>query len=90
MASNHQILVVDDDADLRDSLQIILEKHGYVVRTAKDGQEALALAEADSRLGATSEGAGVRRGGLFTPSLIRYKIGMLEDVLDRQLAGPSQ
>ena len=35
------ILVVDDDADILDTSRIILEKHGYEVQTAKDGQEAM-------------------------------------------------
>ncbi len=41
MASKGEILLVDDDQDLRDSLQIILENHGYTVRTAGNGKEAL-------------------------------------------------
>ena len=41
MATKGEILLVDDDPDLRDSLQIILENHGYRVRTASNGQEAL-------------------------------------------------
>jgi two-component system alkaline phosphatase synthesis response regulator PhoP len=41
MASKGEILLVDDDPDLRDSLQIILENHGYAVRTAANGKETL-------------------------------------------------
>lgn len=41
MATKGEILLVDDDPDLRDSLQIILEKKGYSVRTAANGHEAL-------------------------------------------------
>ncbi len=41
MATKGEILLVDDDSDLRDSLQIILEKKGYSVRTAANGREAL-------------------------------------------------
>ena len=40
-ASQGEILLVDDDPDLRESLQIILENHGYRVRTAVNGAEAL-------------------------------------------------
>ncbi len=36
------ILVVDDDPDIRETLQIVLEVHGYAVRTASDGRQALA------------------------------------------------
>jgi two-component system alkaline phosphatase synthesis response regulator PhoP len=41
MSIKGEILLVDDDPDLRDSLQIILEKSGYHVRTASNGKEAL-------------------------------------------------
>lgn len=41
MATDGEILLVDDDRDIRDSLQIILEKNGYAVRTAANGREAL-------------------------------------------------
>ena len=41
MATKHEILLVDDDPDIRDSISIILEKNGYVVRTAKNGRDAL-------------------------------------------------
>jgi len=46
MATKGEILLVDDDPDLRDSLQIILEKKGYSVRTAANGREALEALEA--------------------------------------------
>ncbi|MGZ3523712.1 MAG: response regulator [Thermodesulfobacteriota bacterium] len=45
MATKGEILLVDDDPDLRDSLQIILEKKGYSVRTAANGREALEALE---------------------------------------------
>ncbi len=41
MTKQYEILVVDDDMDIRDALQIILEKNGYGVRLAKSGKEAL-------------------------------------------------
>lgn len=41
MTKQYEILVVDDDMDIRDALQIILEKNGYRVRLAKNGKEAL-------------------------------------------------
>jgi DNA-binding response OmpR family regulator len=42
MATKHEILVVDDDRDIRDSLQLVLEKNGYTVKSAANGKEALA------------------------------------------------
>ena len=35
------ILVVDDELDQRDYLKALLEDHGYSVRTAADGLEAM-------------------------------------------------
>lgn len=35
------VLVVDDEADLCETLQLILQMHGYVVVTCGDGAEAL-------------------------------------------------
>jgi two-component system OmpR family response regulator len=37
------ILVVDDDPDVRETIRSILDRAGYQVRTASDGQEALDL-----------------------------------------------
>jgi two-component system nitrogen regulation response regulator NtrX len=35
------VLVVEDDEDIRESLQDLFEDEGYTVLTAQDGQEAL-------------------------------------------------
>lgn len=39
-----RILVVDDEENLRHMLQVLLRKHGYLVDTAADGNEALRMA----------------------------------------------
>jgi CheY-like chemotaxis protein len=39
--SKHQILLVDDDASVRNTLAMLLTSAGYDVATAKDGFEAL-------------------------------------------------
>ncbi len=39
MAEAKTILVVEDDQELIDGLRIVLEKHGYRVITARDGQQ---------------------------------------------------
>jgi CheY-like chemotaxis protein len=36
------VLVVDDDSDLRETIQVLLESHGHQVAMASDGAEALA------------------------------------------------
>jgi CheY-like chemotaxis protein len=40
------VLVVDDDDDIRESLEVLLRLHGYHVATAADGAEALARLQA--------------------------------------------
>jgi two-component system nitrogen regulation response regulator NtrX len=42
----HRVLVVDDEAAIRDTLRMVLEYEGYEVATAADGRAA--LAELDS------------------------------------------
>ena len=45
---NHRsarILVADDEAAIRFTLEIMLRRHGYTVTTASNGAEALALVE---------------------------------------------
>jgi CheY-like chemotaxis protein len=39
----HSILVIDDDADIRNALQLVLKKAGYRPLLAESGQAALAL-----------------------------------------------
>jgi DNA-binding response OmpR family regulator len=45
MTIARDILLVDDDRDLRDSLRIILTQHGFQVRTASNRKEALTAFE---------------------------------------------
>jgi len=42
MGKAAKILVVDDDPDMRETLQIILESAGYTVVTGEDGEQCLA------------------------------------------------
>jgi DNA-binding response OmpR family regulator len=39
MANSRTILVVDDDQELSDGLRVVLEKQGYRVLQARDGQQ---------------------------------------------------
>ena len=47
-SSSGVVLVVDDDTDLRESLEILLSSRGYDVVTAADGVQALAWLRANS------------------------------------------
>ncbi len=44
-ATKGKILVIDDEADIRESLDILLSTEGYRVETAENGREGLALLE---------------------------------------------
>jgi CheY-like chemotaxis protein len=39
--SNGGVLVVDDDADIRETILAVLERHGFLAMAAADGAEAL-------------------------------------------------
>lgn len=47
MSTAPRILILDDDAEIIESLQAILESRGYRVSTARDGSKGLEMAEAD-------------------------------------------
>jgi len=42
MSKTQSVLIVDDEPNILLSLQFLIKKAGYAVRTAKDGEEALA------------------------------------------------
>ncbi len=44
-ADSHRILIVDDDAEISESVRFALENKGYNVLVARDGNQGLALAE---------------------------------------------
>lgn len=45
--SNHaiRVLVVDDDHAVADSISLVLETHRHIIRTAYDGEQAIAMAK---------------------------------------------
>src|SRR5688572_25572172 len=43
-----RVLIVDDDQDLRESLQVLLERRGYATDTAEHGAEALEKIDPDA------------------------------------------
>jgi DNA-binding NtrC family response regulator len=48
MAEKKSILVIDDEENLRHTLALILERHGYSVNTAADVQQARECMQANS------------------------------------------
>jgi len=47
-AAAGSILVIDDEAGIRESLEVLLSLEGYSVRTANDGEQGLRMLEMDS------------------------------------------
>ncbi|MRH41099.1 response regulator [Aquibacillus halophilus] len=43
--ASERILIVDDDADMRDVLELFLKKNGYTVFTAEDGLQAIDIVD---------------------------------------------
>lgn len=44
-------MVVDDEPDIRELLRVLIERRGYTVRTAANGEEALALLRSPLEVG---------------------------------------
>jgi DNA-binding response OmpR family regulator len=48
MAANRTILLVDDDAEVVETIRAVLEHRGYRILTARDGNAGLAVAEREN------------------------------------------
>ena len=91
MATQGDILLVDDDVDLSDSLRIILESYGYGVRTAASSREALAALETkapdlvilDIMMTTESEGFDLAHSIKKKPGLENLPIILLTSFLDK-------
>lgn len=99
MTKQYEILVVDDDMDIRDALQIILEKNGYGVRLAKNGKEALEelnirkpdLMILDVMMSTDTEGFDLAYELKNTPDFANLPIIMLTSFMEKVRAdGPDQ
>jgi DNA-binding response OmpR family regulator len=94
-----EILLVDDDPDIRDSLRLILEKKGYAIRTASNGREALASLKSrlpdlmilDVMMTTVTEGFDLAYELRDTPEFKGLPIIMLTSFLDKvREEGPDQ
>jgi DNA-binding response OmpR family regulator len=47
LMSKRKILIVDDEVDILHFLELVLQEHGYEVRSANGGQKALTLARTE-------------------------------------------
>jgi len=47
-AGGRRILLVDDDAEIVDSMKTVLESRGHTILVARDGNQGLAMAEKDA------------------------------------------
>lgn len=99
MTKQYEILVVDDDMDIRDALQIILEKNGYGVRLAKNGKEALEelnirkpdLMILDVMMSTDTEGFDLAYELKNTPDFANLPIIMLTSFMEKvRVEGPDQ
>jgi CheY-like chemotaxis protein len=70
-----QVLVVDDDPDIRDLMRLVLEEEGYEVATVKDGVEAIAfLSQTDDAWVVLLDILMPRMSGLEVCSLLRTSV----------------
>lgn len=99
MTHQYEILVVDDDKDIRDSLRIILERNGYRVRLAENGTEALKelntqkpdLMILDVMMSTDTEGFDLAYAVRQTPGLENLPVILLTAFLEKvREEGPDQ
>jgi len=82
-AARTSILIVDDDADIRLALEMLLQYEKFDVWTAKDGVEALARLDAEESAG--------RRAGIVLTDLKMPRLdgmGLLEKIRERAAPPP--
>ena len=74
-----------DASSSRGRRQSLKQMETIALDEKANAEQILPLLKMDSRLGYASDGAGLIRGGLFTPDLVEWKLGELDDVLLRQI-----
>lgn len=82
------VLIADDDADLRESLRLLLELHGHVVDEARNGEEALRRLSSGRRpcvilldlMMPVMDGWQFRRAQLEDPALARIPVVVISAI----------
>jgi len=82
-AADHNILVVDDDPDIRVALEMCLKYEGFTVWTAKNGREALDRLDAETK---NKQRAALVISDVKMPEL--DGLGLLDALLERPGAPP--
>jgi DNA-binding NtrC family response regulator len=96
--SRENILVVDDEPDMRDALTAALRRDGLCVLTAANGVEALEKAQAQlfdliitdvrmPRMGGLALLQEIKRAGALTPVVMMTGYGRIEDAVEAMKAG---
>jgi DNA-binding response OmpR family regulator len=80
LAVGHELLIVDDDHNIRDMLSLVLEDAGHNVRVARDGLEAVAALEQSAPDAMVLD--------LMMPGLDGH--GVLRTMRERDLAGETR
>jgi DNA-binding response OmpR family regulator len=91
MVIKKDILLVDDDLDILDSITVILENSGYSVRTAINGQEALKALTArkpdllllDIMMTTDTEGFDLAFDLKNTPEFVNMPVIIMSSFLDK-------
>jgi len=70
-----RVVVVEDNEDMRVTLQHLLERDGYHVRTARDGREAIAVIEEHKPICVLLDLAMPRLNGVELARHVRWRYG---------------
>ena len=82
LTARNALLVAHSEEERKEA---VARLEGIALAERNNAEKIVPTLESDSRLGYASEGGGVGRGGLFSPELVHWKVGELEDLLILEL-----